>query len=243
MLKDPFDIARAIIILVFSLFVLLALLSKLGVPIGLNQLAQVSGACVDSDGGISPYTQGTVSYGGQSYTDSCYTGTTVYEYSCAIYPATGVTHTFPNCPSGYSCANGACVAQAPSCYVGVTLKESQNGDSSTFTFQSATTTSEDASPLVNQYYSEEPSPFRVEALDSYKSPLGKYELWSGRFIIAETFSNPPQGELIELPSATVDLFLPLNRNVRSLNIYQGTSTSPISSIYFDESGLVCSVGS
>ncbi|KKU69928.1 MAG: hypothetical protein UX94_C0013G0001, partial [Parcubacteria group bacterium GW2011_GWA2_47_21] len=41
MLKDPLDVARAVIVLVFSLFVLFALLSKLGVPIGLNQLAQV----------------------------------------------------------------------------------------------------------------------------------------------------------------------------------------------------------
>ncbi|KKT74742.1 MAG: hypothetical protein UW71_C0015G0016, partial [Parcubacteria group bacterium GW2011_GWB1_44_7] len=43
--------------------------------------------------------------------------------------------------------------------------------------------------------------------------------------------------------AIIDLFLPLNRNVRSLNIYQGTSASPLSSIYLDESKLVCSVGS
>ena len=47
MLKTPFDIARAAIVLVFSLFVLFALLSKLGVPIGLNQLARVSAPAAD----------------------------------------------------------------------------------------------------------------------------------------------------------------------------------------------------
>ena len=49
----------------------------------------------------------------------------------------------------------------------------------------------------------------------------------------------PKGEIIELPSATIDLFLPLNRNVRSLAIYQGASTKPISSFSLDESRLVC----
>lgn len=237
MLKTPFDIARAIIILVFSLFVLFALLSKLGVPIGLNQLAQVSGGCTDSDYGRNHFTYGSVTYSGITSNDSCYTSTTLYENYCASYPESGRKFEYVNCPKG--CSSGACVG---SCFVGVTLTETKNGDSSSFAFKSTAVTSEDASPLVNKYYSEEPSPFRAETLNSSKVSLGTYELWSGRYIIAETFSNPPQGELIELPSAVIDLFLPLNRNVRSLNIYQGAATSPISSIYLDESKLVCMVG-
>ena len=235
MLKDPLDVARAVIVLVFSLFVLFALLSKLGVPIGLNQLAQVSGACTDSDYGRNHFTYGTVTSGGIAYNDSCYTAPYLYENYCKDGYR---QYEYVQCPKG--CSSGACIG---SCYVGVTLTESKNGDSSSFTYKSTAVTSEDASPLVNQFYAEEPSPFRAETLNSSKVSLGKYELWSGRFIIAETFSNPPQGELIELPSAIIDLFLPLNRNVRSLNIYQGTSASPLSSIYLDESKLVCSVGS
>ena len=234
MLKDPFDVARAVIVVVFLTFAVFNLLSKLGVPIGF-QLAQVTGGCTDSDYGRNHFTYGTVTSGGYTYNDSCYTSTTLYENYCKD----GYRQTeYVQCPKG--CSSGACIG---SCFVGVTLTESKNSDTSSFTFQSATTTSEDASPLVNQFYTEEPSPFRAETLNSSKVSLGKYELWSGRFIIAETFSNPPQGELIELPSAVIDLFLPLNRNVRSLNLYQGTSTSPLSSIYLDESKLVCGVGS
>jgi len=234
MLKDPFDVARAVIVVVFLAFAVFNLLSKLGVPMGF-QLAQVSGDCTDSDYGRNHFTYGTVTSGGIAYNDSCYTSAYLYENYCS----SGYRkYEYVQCPKG--CSSGACIG---SCFVGVTLTESKNGDSSSFTFQSATTTSEDASPLVNQFYAEEPSPFRAETLNGSKVSLGRYELWSGRFIIAESFSNPPQGELIELPSSTIDLFLPLNRNVRSLNIYQGVAVSPISSIYLNESTLVYMVGS
>ncbi len=234
MLKTPFDVARAVIVVVFLAYVLSIIFSKLGVPVGF-QLAQVSGACTDSDYGRNHFTYGTVTYSGIASNDSCYTSTTLYENYCE---SGARKFEYVQCPKG--CSSGACVS---SCYVGVTLTENKNGDSSSFTYKSTAVTSEDASPLVNQFYAEEPSPFRAETLNSSKVSLGKYELWSGRYIIAESFGNPPKGELIELPSATIDLFLPLNRNVRSLNIYQGTSTKPLSSIYLDESKLVCSVGS
>lgn len=234
MLKDPFDFARAAILSVFLMLAVSALLQDSGVPIGLNQLALVSDACYDSDFGRNHFTRGTVTYSGIASSDSCYTATTLYENYCQ----SGARKVeYVNCPKG--CSSGACVG---SCFVGVTLTETKSGDSSSFTLKSTAVTSEDASPLINKYYAEEPSPFRAETLNSSKVSLGKYELWSGRYIIAETFSNPPQGELIELPSAVIDLFLPLNPTVRSLNIYQGTATSPISSIYLDESKLVCMVG-
>ena len=195
-----------------------------------GQLALVSG-CTDSDFGRNHFTYGAVTSGGKNYNDSCYSTSTLYENFCS----SGYRQTeYVQCPKG--CSSGACVG---TCYVNVALKETKSGDTGAFTLQSTTVTSEDASPLVNRYYAEEPSPFYASVLNGSKTSLGKYELWSGRYIIAETFSNPPKGEIIELPSATIDLFLPLNRNVRSLAIYQGASTKPISSFSLDESRLVC----
>src|SRR3990167_8251211 len=117
MLKDPFDIARAVIVVVFSLLILFALLSKLGVPIGLNQLAQVAG-CTDSDYGRNHFTYGTVMSGGIAYNDSCYTSTYLYENYCS----SGYRkYEYVQCPKG--CSSGACIG---SCFVGVTLTESKN---------------------------------------------------------------------------------------------------------------------
>ena len=234
MLKDPFDFARAAVLSLFLMLAVSAMLQNAGIPVGF-QLAQVSSGCSDSDYGRNHFTYGSVSSGGRTYNDSCYTSTWLYENYCG---GGYRRYEYVACPKG--CSSGACIG---SCSVDVALTETKSGDSSTFTLKSTTVTSEDIAHLVNKYYAEEPSPFRVDTLSSYKTSLGKYELWSGRYIIAETFSNPPQGELIELPSAVIDLFLPLNRNVRSLNIYQGASTAPLSSIYLDESKLVCSVGS
>jgi hypothetical protein len=200
-------------------------------------LAQVSGGCTDSDYGRNHFVYGSVSAGGRAYLDSCYTTTYLYENYCE----SGYRkYEYVKCPKG--CASGACIG---SCYLDVVLNETASGDSSAFSLAQTpvAVTSENISHLVNTFYSEEPSPFRAEVQNAYKSPLGRYELWSGRYIIAETFGgSEPKGEIIELPSAALDLFLPLNRSGRYLSIYSGTSTVPLSTLTLDQSKLVCSVG-
>src|SRR3989344_1665574 len=121
MLKDPFDVSRALVVLFFSAFALFAFLFERGVSVEL-QPAQVS------------------------------------QIKSQVKQIAGP------------------------CYVGVTLNESKNGGSSSFTYKSTAITSADASPLVNRYYAEEPSPFYASVLNGSKTSLGKYELWSGRYI-------------------------------------------------------------
>jgi parallel beta-helix repeat protein len=63
--------------------------------------------CTDTDNGINYYVQGTVTYGGSQYTDSCYQDQ-LTEYSCE----SGVVKTTYH-PCEYICAGGACIAQPP----------------------------------------------------------------------------------------------------------------------------------
>jgi hypothetical protein len=71
--------------------------------------------CTDSDGGKNYYVKGTVTYNGQTYTDSCTycTGVAPYSVTCGAvveyYCENGVmkqeTHV---CENGYTCQDGAC---------------------------------------------------------------------------------------------------------------------------------------
>ncbi len=68
--------------------------------------------CIDSDGGIKPYKQGTVRYNGKTYTDFCWeNGTNVPNskyVSAEFYCWNNVAdRSLMYCPSG--CSNGACV--------------------------------------------------------------------------------------------------------------------------------------
>ena len=98
MLKTPFDIIRAIVLVVFLAYVLSIVFSELGVPMGF-QLAQVSSGCTDSDNGRNHFTYGTVKSGGSSYNDSCYTSTYLYENYCS----SGYRkYEYVQCPKGCS---------------------------------------------------------------------------------------------------------------------------------------------
>jgi len=66
----------------------------------------VSG-CTDSDGGMNPYVKGTVTYQGQTYTDTCVAADTLKEYYCD----NGIKQEhLSTCQNGYTCQDGACVA-------------------------------------------------------------------------------------------------------------------------------------
>jgi len=62
--------------------------------------------CQDSDGGMDQYTKGTTSYGTTSYTDSCYSTTSVVEYYCD--GDTTIETEKVSCGSGYECVSGQC---------------------------------------------------------------------------------------------------------------------------------------
>ncbi len=76
------------------------------------------GECYDSDEGSDWYTKGTITGGEVSYTDVCCTG----GENCGGYTDSGrlkeyyctseeeLTMAYVQCPSGYSCNDGACVA-------------------------------------------------------------------------------------------------------------------------------------
>lgn len=193
--------------------------------------AQVSGSCIDSDGGISPYTKGTVSYSGQFYTDSCYTETTVYEYSCAVYPSSGVTHTFQNCPSGYSCANGACIASTPlptttSCYLSFDLNETATTNGVSLSLQGGLAQYGDFSGEVRKYYPDEGNDYTLSVYGDTNQLLSQYELFSSRFTIVDYATGG--GTVIESPSGTLTAYIPYSSSVRKLVIdQQGTATTTI----------------
>ena len=73
----------------------------------------VNNNCVDNDvnatyrDGRNLFQKGTVTIAGGSYADSCYNGTVVHEWWCT--GATSMSSNNYNCPSGYSCGDGACI--------------------------------------------------------------------------------------------------------------------------------------
>lgn len=67
---------------------------------------QSGGGCTDSDGGVNFNVQGTVTIGGQSYTDVCSTSNLVTEYYCNATSPVGYSASTGYCGSG--CFNGAC---------------------------------------------------------------------------------------------------------------------------------------
>ncbi len=67
---------------------------------------QASANCSDSDNGPDPYTRGTVTAGGASFTDYCTADKELVEYDCAQGQ---VAQTTSPCPSGSRCDSGRCV--------------------------------------------------------------------------------------------------------------------------------------
>lgn len=63
--------------------------------------------CSDSDGGLNIFSKGTLTFGTFTSTDYCPSSTQVYEYRCL--GSYGTEKRLMNCPSGYSCQDGACV--------------------------------------------------------------------------------------------------------------------------------------
>jgi DNA-directed RNA polymerase subunit RPC12/RpoP len=80
------------------------------IPIYLKQITPPSptiSTCTDSDGGMNPYVKGTVTYQGQTYTDTCVAANTLKEYYCD----NGIKQEhLSTCQNGYTCQDGACVA-------------------------------------------------------------------------------------------------------------------------------------
>jgi peptidoglycan hydrolase-like protein with peptidoglycan-binding domain len=80
-----------------------------------QKVCEATSSCTDSDGGKNYYVKGTVTYNGQTYTDSCTycTGVAPYPVTCGAvveyYCENGVmkqeTHA---CENGYTCQDGAC---------------------------------------------------------------------------------------------------------------------------------------
>ncbi len=68
--------------------------------------------CQDSDGGPDPYTRGTVSAGGTTYTDGCTADKQLHEYDCANGT---VSDSIAPCPSGSRCDSGRCVRADVKC--------------------------------------------------------------------------------------------------------------------------------
>ena len=64
------------------------------------------GECHDSDGGPDPYTRGTVTISGASYTDSCTPDKQLLEYDCSNGT---MTQAVSPCPSGSKCDSGRCL--------------------------------------------------------------------------------------------------------------------------------------
>ena len=72
-------------------------------------------ACTDSDGGRSEYVKGTVTYQGQTYTDTCITSSILKEYIC---DNNSIEQEYlSTCKNGYTCQDGACVPSATSLQV------------------------------------------------------------------------------------------------------------------------------
>ena len=63
-------------------------------------------ACDDSDGGKDRYVKGTVTEGGVTHTDSCYSTSSVTEWYCEGEDAESIRLV---CGIGFECENGACV--------------------------------------------------------------------------------------------------------------------------------------
>jgi hypothetical protein len=66
----------------------------------------VKDVCADSDGGKDQYEKGTATYGNLTYTDSCYSTTSVLEYYCAS--DTSVMNEKISCGTGKECYLGLC---------------------------------------------------------------------------------------------------------------------------------------
>ena len=191
--------------------------------------------CTDSDYGRNHFTYGSVTSGGSTYNDSCYTPTALYENYCKDGYR---KDEYVTCPNG--CSAGAC---AGSCYVGLSLKESKSGDLSVvFSAVESVTTADDASALVKKYSAENPSPFYVSVLDGAKNPLGKYKLWSGRAFTAQSFNDPPKGDINNILDSVSNVFFPLNRLARYAGLALGGSGTLAGTIPFDQNRFVCSVG-
>ncbi len=67
---------------------------------------QPASSCTDSDSGPDPYTRGTVTAGGSSFTDTCTADKELLEYDCVQGQ---VAQTTSPCPSGSRCDSGRCV--------------------------------------------------------------------------------------------------------------------------------------
>ncbi len=63
--------------------------------------------CKDSDGGFNPYTKGTLTYNGKTYTDSCRFSNVLTEYFCPFY--FGCKSLPIQMEYMCKCVNGACV--------------------------------------------------------------------------------------------------------------------------------------
>lgn len=80
---------------------------------GTNAVCTTAGVCTDTDNGIDLYTKGTASWQGMTCTDMCIGTEAISECYCVA--GNGFQSPTYNCPSGYSCSNGACLPTTAGC--------------------------------------------------------------------------------------------------------------------------------
>ncbi|MCI0504155.1 Kazal-type serine protease inhibitor family protein [Candidatus Micrarchaeota archaeon] len=70
--------------------------------------ACVKDICIETDSGKDAAVKGTTTYGNLSYTDNCYSASTVIEYFCSS--STSIDDDMVSCGSGKECTDGRCRA-------------------------------------------------------------------------------------------------------------------------------------
>lgn len=98
-------------VILIIILILIVLFVFGGLNLFTGQAILRTNTCTDSDGGLNYYVQGTVygynsSAGNYSYTDACVNSIRLEEWYCyGTYPQ----YQLHDCPTNYSCSNGACV--------------------------------------------------------------------------------------------------------------------------------------
>jgi hypothetical protein len=110
-------------------------------------------------------------------------------------------------------------------YATITLKEKKPiapSTTATFSVESVTSTAEDLAHLVSPYDPDWGSDYKLKTLGASGSTFGSYNLFSGRFAIAENFSpTDPKGEIIETDEALIDTIIPYNSLIKSVQVDSG----------------------
>lgn len=87
-----------------------------------------------------------------------------------------------------------------------------------FTLDSYQATAEDIGVSVFPYEADWDPDYILKTLNVNGAVIGSYNLFSGRFVNAENFTDPTQSELIEVPQASLDAVVLFNPAIRSIQI-------------------------